>query len=289
MLDPRPGAPVVSNPPISDVHQRWQADRDAIAAPDPWQHSPDKTVMVKQPDGTVVFRPRTGADGAPDQAAPGNQQQPPQPLNSDGKIQLTPDIALSETELRDLLAFKSTEDSRRLTAPTRAEDFKLELPADLKMPEGVTFQINPNDAAIEPARAFALRNNLSQQQFSEMLGLYAASQATEMVAFNAAKAAELAKLGDTAQPRISAIQTWLRSMSPDHFAGLANILQVAPTAATVRGLESLMHRWATQGSGSFSGAHREPSLPGRVSQETYDSYNYAQKLDYASKFPQDRR
>jgi hypothetical protein len=42
MLDPRPGAPVVSNPPTSDVQQRWQADRDAIAAPDPWQHSPDK-------------------------------------------------------------------------------------------------------------------------------------------------------------------------------------------------------------------------------------------------------
>jgi hypothetical protein len=178
MLDPRPGAPVVSNPPTSDVQQRWQADRDAIAAVDPWQHSPDKTVMTKLADGTVVSRPRTGADGVPSEPAPGDQPKPgepqpqQQPRTSDGRIILAEGIEVSEQELKDLLAFKSAEDSRRLTAPQKAEDFKLELPADLKMPEGVTFQFNPNDPAIEPARQFALRNNLSQQQFSEMVEVY---------------------------------------------------------------------------------------------------------------------
>jgi hypothetical protein len=291
MLDPRPGAPVVSNPPTSDVQQRWQADRVAAAAGDPWAQSPEKVSMVKLPDGTVVARARTGADGAPaDSAKPGDQQhqqQPqPQPLNADGKIQLTPDIALSESELRDLLAHKSAEDSRKLTAPAKVEDFKLELPADLKMPEGVDFRIDPNNPAIEPARAFALRNNLSQQQFSEMLGLYAATQASEAVAFNNAKAAEVAKLGDAGAARVDSVLGWLKSMSGNHFNALARVLQIAPVADTVVGLEHLMHRYVTQGGASFDGAHREPHIPGRVSQETYDSYSYSQKLDYAAKFPQ---
>jgi hypothetical protein len=48
-------------------------------------------------------------------------------------------VELSEQELRDLVSFKASEDSRRLTAPRRVEDFMLELPADLKMPQGVDF------------------------------------------------------------------------------------------------------------------------------------------------------
>jgi hypothetical protein len=163
--------------------------------------------------------------------------------------------------------------------PQKAEDFKLELPADLKMPEGVTFQFNPNDPAIEPARQFALRNNLSQQQFSEMVGVYVAAQANEMVAFNTAKAAEVAKLGDAANARVDAVTGWLKAMGGNHFGALAKVLQLAPVAETVVALEHLMHRYVSQGGGSFSGAHREPSLPGRVSDETYNSMTYSQKLD----------
>jgi hypothetical protein len=67
------------------------------------------------------------------------------------------------------------------------------------------------------------------------------------------------------------------------------VLELAPVADTVVGLEHLMHRYVTQGGGSFNGAHREPHIPGKVSDETYQSMSYAQKLDYASKFDQSRR
>ena len=293
MLDPRPGAPVVSNPPTSDVQQRWRADRDAIAAQDPWQHSPEKTVMVKMPDGTVVARPRTGADGAPDQSAPGEPPRPGTQLSlqrtDDGRIVLAEGMEpLTEQALKDLVAFKSAEDSRRLTAPQTAADFKLELPADLKMPPGVQFQLDPNNPLVEPARQFALRHGLNQSQFSEMAGLWASAAASEAVAFNSAKAAEVAKLGDAANARVDAVTGWLKAMGGNHFGALAKVLQLAPVAETVVGLEHLMHRYVSQGGGSFSGAHREPSLPGRVSQEICDSYSYAQKLEYCAKFPQDR-
>jgi hypothetical protein len=265
-----------------------------ITQSDPFRNP--NVVLKRDAAGNVFEQPRDPAAPQPgDPPKPGDQQQPQQPQQQQqprtdsGKILLAEGVEVSEQELRDLVSFKASEDSRKLTAPTRAEDFKLELPADLKMPEGVTFQIDPNNPAIEPARAFALRNNLSQQQFSEMLGVYAATQASEMVQFNAAKAAEVQKLGDAANARVDAVRTWLRATVPEHFNDLARVLEFAPTAATVRGLESLMQKWVSQGGASFNGAHREPHIPGRVSQETYDSYSYAQKLDYASKFDQNRR
>jgi hypothetical protein len=293
---PDPGVNIISSPTESDAQRRWRADREAVAARDVWMQDPSKVVMRKSSDGVVSAHPRTDQAQQPDPAAapqPRDQQQPqpqpqPQPLNSDGKIQLTPDIALSEQELKDLLGFKAAQDSKRLTAPQKPEDFKLELPADLKMPQGVEFRIDPSNPAIEPARAFALRNNLSQQQFSEMLGVYAATQASEMVAFNAAKAAEVAKLGDAANARVDAVTGWLKAMGGNHFGALARVLSLAPVAETVVGLEHLMHKYVSQGGGSFNGAHREPNVPGKVSDEVYNSMSYAQKLDYASKFDQRR-
>jgi hypothetical protein len=61
-----------------------------------------------------------------------------------------------------------------------------------------------------------------------------------------------------------------------------------PNAATVRGLEALMHRWTTQGSGGFNGAHREPTIPGKVSDEAYQKMSYAERIEYAARFPQPR-
>src|SRR6516225_6871107 len=141
---PDPNVRIISSPTESDAQQRWRADREAVAARDVRMQDPSRVVMRKSSDGVVSAHPRTDTAPQPDPAAtsqPGDQQQPPRPLNSDGKIQLTQDIALSEQELRDLLGFKSAQDSKRLTAPQRAEDFKLELPADLKLPEGVSFQV----------------------------------------------------------------------------------------------------------------------------------------------------
>jgi hypothetical protein len=193
---------------MSEPERRYKADYDRLTAQDPYR-DPNQ-LLRRAPDGTITAEARSPDPANPqpgDQPKPGDQQPPQQqPRTDGGKILLAEGIEVSEQELRDLVSFKASEDSRRLTAPQKAEDFKLELPADLTMPQGVTFQIDPNNPAVEPARAFALRNNLSQQQFSEMLGVYAATQANEMVAFNSAKAAEVTKLGDAANARVDAVR-----------------------------------------------------------------------------------
>ena len=103
---PDPGVILGSNPTSSEPQRLWAEERARIVSNDVWQQSPEKVALVKDANGKVSAVPRNGADGAPDQPAPGDQQQPQpqqQPRTSDGKIQLTNDIALSETELRDLL------------------------------------------------------------------------------------------------------------------------------------------------------------------------------------------
>jgi hypothetical protein len=257
---PPPAAPVPlvqSSPSETPAQRLWQNQQNEITRADPWKN-PDQ-LITRDRDGVVSASPRS--DPA---AQPGAQPPVGDASVENGHLKVG-DLTLSPDEVKGLLERHALESSRKATAPTRAEDFKLELPADLKMPEGVTFQFNPNDPAIEPARQFALRNNLSQQQFSEMVGVYVAAQANEMVAFNTAKAAEVAKLGDAANARVDAVTGWLKAMGGNHFGALAKVLQLAPVADTVVGLEHLMHRYVTQGGGAFNGAHREPHIPGKIS------------------------
>src|SRR6516225_2825962 len=148
---PDPGVNIISSPTESDAQRRWRADREAVAARDVWMQDPSKVVMRKSSDGVVSAHPRADQAQQPDPpAAPqlgDQQQQQPQqqPRTDGGKILLAEGIEVSEQELRDLVSFKASEDSRKLTAPQKAEDFRLELPADLKMPQGVDFRIDPNN------------------------------------------------------------------------------------------------------------------------------------------------
>jgi hypothetical protein len=54
------------------------------------------------------------------------------------------------------------------------------------------------------------------------------------------------------------------------------------TAAQVNAFEKLMHKFVSGGGASFNGAHREPSMPGKVSDETYAKMSYAERIEYAS-------
>jgi hypothetical protein len=289
MLDPRPGAPVVSNPPVSDVHQRWKNDRDFIAAQDPWMHSPEKTVFVKQPDGTVVSRARTSADGAPSEPAPGEPRPgEPQlaPRDSSGRIQLTKDIAVTEAELHDLIAHRAATEAARLSTPQPGE-YKLEFPHDYVLPAGIEgWKWDENNPLLGAVREFASASGMSQDTFSRLLGLHAASRMAEIQEFNTAKAAEVQKLGDNANARVDAVRAWMKSVVPEHFNDLARVLEMAPTASTVKALEVLAHRWVNQGGGAFNGAHREPTIPGKISDAEYGKLSYSERIAYAARFPQ---
>jgi hypothetical protein len=184
-----------------------------------------------------------------------------------------------------LVAHKAASDSARLSTPKPGE-YKLEFPQDYVLPQGIEWKWNEADPVLAQAREFASASGMTQQTFSKLLGLHAASQMKEMQDFAEAKAREVQALGDTANQRVDAVRTWLKAMAPDHFAGLAKVLEMAPTAATVRGLEVLMQRHISGGSGSYNGSHREPEVPGKVSDAEYQKMSYSERLSYASRFRQ---
>jgi hypothetical protein len=64
--DPSTRPVVQSNPALSSPQERWQADRDSVAKNDPWQQSPEKVMMVKDPvTGEITARARDGSTGDP--------------------------------------------------------------------------------------------------------------------------------------------------------------------------------------------------------------------------------
>ena len=185
----------------------------------------------------------------------------------------------------ELAAFKAGLDVKRATLPAKADDYKAELPADFKPPEGITYQFNSNDPLLAQAQAVALEAGLTQAQFSKLLGIYAGGQVASQQQIQTARNAEIAKLGAAGPARIDALTTFFRG-----YLGEADgnaVMARAFTAADVQRLEKLVSKITSQGGAGFRGNGREPPQPGgRLSREQIDKLTPAQKLDYSRQFDQ---
>jgi len=176
-------------------------------------------------------------------------------------------------------------ESKRLALPQNADGYKTDLPGDFKAPDGVTFALNSADPLLAQARALAHEAGLSQEQFSKFLGLYAGSQVASQQQIQAARNAEIAKLGETGPARFNALQTFFSA-----YLGAAEGKQVMSrvfTASDVQILEKLVGKITTQGGAAFTGTGRIPAEPqGRLSPEQIARLTPAQRLDYSRQFNQ---
>src|SRR5258705_11650044 len=169
--------------------------------------------------------------------------------------------------------------------PRSPPDYKTELPANFEMPAGVEIKIDEGDPLLIDARNWAQGKGIDQTTFSEMVGLYATAKAKEAAQLNAAHAAEVAKMGANGTQRVTALETWLRGIVGDKLAGPMRSMMV--TSDIVKGLETLQHKFSSQGAASFSQAHRTPREPqGRVSDEQWATMSPAARLDYTRGFDQ---
>jgi hypothetical protein len=157
-------------------------------------------------------------------------------------------------ERDDLRAFKAAEDSRRLTLPQTADAYKVELPQDFKPPEGVTFEWKNDDPLLVQAKALAHQAGMSQADFSKMLSVYAASQVQDQAVIQAARTAEINKLGVNGPARIDSVINWTKGVLGD--ADSAALAQMLVTARHVEAFEKIIQKFSSQGGGSFSQQHR---------------------------------
>jgi hypothetical protein len=217
-------------------------------------------------------------------AAPGEQPQPddqPAPAElspiertEDGRFRFSPDLALSETELRELLAFKAADDSRRATL-TDPSAYKLALPADFVTPAGVEFSFSEDDPRARLAREFAFEAGLSQAQFERLIAIDAARQVEEIANFNRMVGNEVKKLGATGTQRVTAIQNFLRGSLGDELA--RPFIETLVSERMVKGWEQIIQRITGQGAGSYSSAHRDaPESNGQI--PGYENMSFEARL-----------
>src|SRR5262249_13859971 len=154
----------------------------------------------------------------------------------------------------------------------------VKLPEGFALPEGVELTIDQADAALGDLKAWAHKRGLTQADFSDVLSIYAAREARQAAALNAARGAEIAKLGTTGPSRLDAVTTWWRSMTGDDGKVLGQILRMAPTAGTVAALERLMSKFTTQGAAGPTGGRPESAGSGIAGYEnmTYEQRRFAQ-------------
>jgi hypothetical protein len=202
------------------------------------------------------------------------------------------DTELSEKQWLEIAASKAAADLQKINVPATADKYELKLPADLKLPEGISFQVAGLDdpvkgPVLKAAQEWAHRNGLSQDQFSQALGLYAAATAHEQMSTHAIAKAEAEKLGVSGPARIDAISMFMRANFGD--AAARPMLLTLSTASQVATWETIIRRLTNGGSASFSTTGREAPEPqggGRKSEAEVSRMSAGERLDYSRQFNQ---
>lgn len=156
------------------------------------------------------------------------------------------------------LARLAAEDSRRAALPQKAEDYQVGNTKEFKAPEGVDFKLDVNDPLFGQAKAWAHKHGLSQDAFLEAIDLVSARDVGSQASLQAARTAEINKLGPNGPARVDAVARWWNSVTGDNGKTLGRVLAMAPTADTVVAIESLIAKWTTQGAAPAPNTTRIP-------------------------------
>lgn len=142
-------------------------------------------------------------------------------------------------KVEDLAKLVSNDQARRAGIPEGPDGYKLELPADFKLPDGLTFE-QADTPLGQSVRAIAHEFGMPQAGLSKLLAAYVDSQAKEHQQVAADIAAEQAKLGPNRDARFTAMDGWIKANLPDHHAILAQRLPV--DAGLFQAVEALIAR-----------------------------------------------
>jgi hypothetical protein len=270
-----------------------QSPAPSASPPAPSPAPGGDTAVPRAADRYAAYGRDRADQGHRDQPPPtrteSQPQQAEQPDAGAQIVKLADGLEMTQAKLRDLMAHKAAEDSRRALVPASADKYELKLPDDLKLPAGSQFKLAPvtdpvQGPAMELAMQYAHRKGFSQDEFSEMLGVYAASQAQMNTNVTAAFTREKEALGVTGPARVDAIVRW---MTASFGADAKPMIATMATAAQVKIWEKVMTKY--QGGASFNAGGREAPErrgPGMKSAEEVARMSPAARLDYSRQFDQ---
>lgn len=167
----------------------------------------------------------------------------------------------------ELATGAKAEQDRIAAYPQKLEDLKFELPADLKLPEGM--KLDESNATFQAFKQFAFDKKMDPAEGSKLVGMYVQEQARQADAINKRVSEEQTKLGANAAARITALSTGL-----DAHIGPALTKQVMAgvfTADQVTGMEKLLLAVSNGGTVSppANGRDTEQLQPATVEQRWY--------------------
>lgn len=180
----------------------------------------------------------------------------------------------------ELATGAKAEQERIAAYPQKLEDLKFELPADLKLPEGM--KLDESNPTFQAFRQFAFEKKLDPAVGSQLLGMYVKEQATNVEAINKRVGEEMQKLGANGAARISSLRTFLDSKVGPELS--KSVMAGVFTADQVNGMEKLMLAMSNGGTAVAPGTARE-APKNEISDEEYEAMSPRQKLEYARSKP----
>jgi len=243
-----PGSPEWATLPPEQRHAQLRGQENPRAV----GHSPAR-------DQREAAAARAAGEPLQDPAA----DDPQAPAHSTEKLKVGR-YEVSEQELASMLSRQSQDDLKRATLPPAPEAYKAELPADMKLPNGMTYTFDQTDPSLIAARNLAHARGWSQQDFSEALGIFASHHVQQEAALAERSRAEVAKIGANGPQRVDAVNRFITAEMGE--ADAKQIRSLIVTDSMLRYHERMMQKIISQGTASFSQSHRVPpdtdAIPG---------------------------
>lgn len=242
------------------------------AAPAQDQNSPLSSPAPAPSTPAAPEAPTAGSDpkpASPDGTAPKSERPEGLPdtyWDSEKNSVKTPELI---ARFNELSTREAAEEVRKSTLPANADAYKIELPSDFKPPAGVEFKFDEKAPELAQARALAHAKGWTQQDFSEALGIFAAAKIAEQTTVNAARAAEVEKLGATGSQRVDAVTRWMDAQ------GLGVLKSTLVTAAQVSAWEGHITKVTSQGAATFSQQHRSAPEANKI--PGYENMSFEQR------------
>lgn len=191
------------------------------------------------------------------------------------------------TALSELTAFKAEHDSKVASLPQSADDYKIELPPDFKLPDGVEFKIDDTNPILAEARTFAKEAGLTQDQFSKMLTFEAKRVAAEAAAVDDFVKKSAEALGPKGKERVDAVQTWLTArVGADLTKALWNNMYQADQIVA---FEKIMAAFASAGQPGATQTGREGGKETALSEDEYKGMSFEERVHRARELGANRK
>jgi len=260
----------------AERYGRTQAEGDAATN----RVDPQKVVQTRDRGGNLVLKDRETGQVIGDTAADRPADAEIAPSTAE-KIRVG-EFEVTESEIRELLADKAQHDLARANTPSDATGYEMKLPEDFRIPDGVsvTFDDPQSSPMIQAAQDWAHKRGLSQQDFSELLSVYAFGKVEEMKWFNDRHAQEMDSLGTNCTQRVAAVTRFIRAEMGDQDA--KSIIAGMASSAQVRFYERMIQRATSQGAGRFTPQHRDME-PRGLSDEQWNGMSYGERKAYAER------